>query len=519
MKSFQWFVLSAGILLATSAHNHAVAVPTIDGTASVADGYSSLSVQNTNTQFGNAGLNDLVASGGGSEIDQVFGKIENGRLYIVIAGNLERNFNKMQVFIDSVAGGVNQIDGDIFTPGDNNVPFGMDSFCCGGFPPPDGGNTDNVGALQRMDGMTFDASFSADYALVFSHGQESVGAPAPIAPINFWAMNAHYADLTAGVNGAVVAAGIQLGPEGINRVMRMNPADFENDFDADGSDFLRWQRNAGTVLGPTVVAPLQNGNADADNDVDGADLAIWEARYGTDRLITDLTFTPFNGGPSTSNLLFGAPLAGLSQGDLIDKTYATGVNGGCTAATTDGNSGCAVPELEFVLPVDTNDAGNTLNHRNFENTVGLQLGFNNSNTAGVDGNPIADPNDPSNWSATGNPGSVITGVEFSIPLSQIGNPAALSDIKLLAFVNGSGHDYSSNQYAGVGVLQNNLGGDGTGGFTGDFSGVDMSTIAGDQFVTLTVPGPLAAATVPEPVSALLFGLGACGMLMRRRCQA
>ncbi len=514
MKTFQWFVLSAGILLATSAHNRAVAVPTIDGTASVADGYSSLSVQNTDTQFGNATLNDLVASGGGSEIDQVFGKIEGGRLYIVIAGNLERNFNKMQVFIDSVAGGVNQIDGDIFDPNNNNVPFGMDSFCCGGFPPPDGGNTDNIGALQRMDGMTFDASFSADYALVFSHGQESVGAAAPISPINFWAINAHYADLTNGLNGAVVAAGIQLGPEGINRVMRMNPADFENDFDVDGSDFLRWQRNAGTVLGPTVVAAQQNGNADADNDVDGADLAIWEARYGTDRLITDLNFTPYNGGPSTSNLLFGAPLAGLSQGDLIDKNYATGVNGGCTAATTDGNTGCAIPELEFVLPVDTNDAGNTLNHRNFENTVGLQLGFNNSNTVGVNG--CGDPNTCA-MTTTGDPNSVITGVEFSIPLSQIGNPASLSDLKLLAFVNGQGHDYSSNQYAGVGVLQNNLGGDGMGTFTGDFSGVDMSTIAGDQFVTLTVPALVAAAgAVPEPLSAVLLGLGVCGMLMRRR---
>ncbi|MEO2045277.1 MAG: hypothetical protein ABGX16_01740 [Pirellulales bacterium] len=170
-----------------------LALATIDGTASIADGYTLLSTQNTETQFGNATNPDLLASGGGSEIDQVFGKIEGGRLYMVVAGNLEINFNKSQLFIDSVAGGVNQINGDEFTPEDNNVPFGMGAFCCGGFEPPNGNNTDNIGALQRMDGLTFDSAFEADYALVFTHGGESVGA---VDPTEFWAMSAHYADLT-----------------------------------------------------------------------------------------------------------------------------------------------------------------------------------------------------------------------------------------------------------------------------------------------------------------------------------
>ena len=49
---------------------------------------------------------------------------------------------------------------------------------------------------------------------------------------------------------------------------------------------------------------------------------------------------------------------------------------------------------------------------------------------------------------TDDPQNVTTGLEFSIPLSQIGNPTG--NIKLTAFVNGGGHNYSSNQVFGGG---------------------------------------------------------------------
>ncbi|MBA3482880.1 MAG: hypothetical protein H0T51_13810, partial [Pirellulales bacterium] len=53
-----------------------------------------------------------------------------------------------------------------------------------------------------------------------------------------------------------------------------NDADFDNDGDVDGADFLTWQRGLGT--GTTNA----QGNADGDSDVDAADLAVWKSMFG-----------------------------------------------------------------------------------------------------------------------------------------------------------------------------------------------------------------------------------------------
>ncbi len=53
-------------------------------------------------------------------------------------------------------------------------------------------------------------------------------------------------------------------------------ADFDNDGDVDGRDFLAWQRGTGTIIGATH----SQGDADRDGDVDAADLAIWSETYG-----------------------------------------------------------------------------------------------------------------------------------------------------------------------------------------------------------------------------------------------
>jgi dockerin type I repeat protein len=53
-------------------------------------------------------------------------------------------------------------------------------------------------------------------------------------------------------------------------------ADFDDDGNVDGADFLTWQRG----LGATGASPAQ-GDANGDGDVNGNDLATWQRLAGT----------------------------------------------------------------------------------------------------------------------------------------------------------------------------------------------------------------------------------------------
>lgn len=93
---------------------------------------------------------------------------------------------------------------------------------------------------------------------------------------------------------------------------------------------------------------------------------------------------------------------------------------------------------------------------------GGTVAINNSNVAGVSSTMV------------GNPAAVTTGIEWSIPLSEIGNP--VGQIRITAFVNGSSHDFLSNQVlCGIGNGQANL---------GEPRNVDFSNLGGDQYFSL-----------------------------------
>ncbi len=118
----------------------------------------------------------------------------------------------------------------------------------------------------------------------------------------------------------------------------------------------------------------------------------------------------------------------------------------------------------------------------------IDIAIDNSNILGVGGG--------NGTAAPGVAAAVTTGIEFAIPLAALGNPSG--DIAISAFINGSGHDFLSNQV---------LGGIGGGDNLGAPSGVDFGNIAGDQFF---------AVAVPEPTSLALLGLGGIAALRRRR---
>jgi hypothetical protein len=96
--------------------------------------------------------------------------------------------------------------------------------------------------------------------------------------------------------------------------------------------------------------------------------------------------------------------------------------------------------------------------------LGTLISLNNSNVAGVS----------SDQGNVGDPLTATTGIEFKIPVSVLGGN--LCDLKIMAFQNGGGMDFASNQFlpslpAGTGNL-------------GNPRAIDLTTFAGTQHVTV-----------------------------------
>jgi hypothetical protein len=104
----------------------------VDGTRDGAYG-GALAVQAVQTQFGDS--TGGITSGG--ELDAGYAIVEGGRLFVMLTGNIENNFNRVSVFIDSKPGGENVL---------TNVP-----------------QYDFNNVSQNFGGLTFDSGFQADY--------------------------------------------------------------------------------------------------------------------------------------------------------------------------------------------------------------------------------------------------------------------------------------------------------------------------------------------------------------------
>jgi len=155
----------AGVTLGTMVLAGAALAVTIDGQLDPQYG-ASRSTQTTQTSLGNESSGMLF----GSELDEAFGFVANGTLYLLLGGSYNRREaefitypNQLQLYIDVGSGGQNTLSGGNPSVGD-------------------------YVNLQQMTGLTFDTDFAPDYWLEAGRGT-----------IDF---HAYYAELPATGGGA-----------------------------------------------------------------------------------------------------------------------------------------------------------------------------------------------------------------------------------------------------------------------------------------------------------------------------
>lgn len=203
-----------------------------------------------------------------------------------------------------------------------------------------------------------------------------------------------------------------------------------------------------------------------------------------------------NGGNNPANDGWAGKYAGF--------TFDTGFHADYMLILRNGNFGGDRFEIDFAtiggglgaFQAATNVFGGSLTGSNANALPnGIGVAHDRSNTAGVTGG-----NEAANQAAAA---AVTTGIELSIPLAAIGNP--VGEFSISAMINGSNHDYLSNQFlGGLTPPQGNLGGDGMGSFNGTVGQLNLNNFAGEQFFI-----------VPEPASLALVGLTGVVLLRRR----
>ncbi|HMO86500.1 MAG TPA: hypothetical protein PKC18_16435, partial [Lacipirellulaceae bacterium] len=85
---------------------------TLNGSRDLAYG-APLAVQTVETNFGDGN------PAGGSELNAAYALVTGGTLHLLLTGNLESNFNKLNIFFDSVPGGQNVLQNDANNGGNN----------------------------------------------------------------------------------------------------------------------------------------------------------------------------------------------------------------------------------------------------------------------------------------------------------------------------------------------------------------------------------------------------------------
>lgn len=258
-----------------------------------------------------------------------------------------------------------------------------------------------------------------------------------------------------------------------------------------GDNFSELNAAYGTISGGNLHLML-TGNLE--NNFNKLNIFIDSVAGGENTLTSDFN----NGGTNPANDGWANKHAGF--------TFDSAFTADFMLIARRGNSGGDRFDLDFTSvgnSATVESYGDVFGGSDFgANTVGLgstgiQVAYDGSNVNGILGGTSA----ADQLAAA----AVTTGLELLIPLSAIGNPSG--GIRVSAMVNGSNHDFLSNQIlGGLTPSQGNLGGDGTGNYTGDLSQINLDSFSGDQFFTV----------IPEPASVSLIALVGGGIYFTRR---
>ena len=222
----------------------------IDGTLDAEYGAPN-TVQNTQTGFGNSdiGMPDFA---NGSEIDAAHVRIANGYLYIMLPGNLESVFNKLDIFIDARSGGQHTLRAD-------NPDIDFDGL-------------NRMGDDGTGNGLTFDVGFEADMWIGMTCGGDTFATYANYAELP--TEGAGYGEYVG--SGSSGAEGKIVGPTGIELALDNSNTDGVGYGEGVGCGegvttgievaiplyLFDWDGKAGNIKTAKVCAFINNGGHD-----------------------------------------------------------------------------------------------------------------------------------------------------------------------------------------------------------------------------------------------------------------
>ncbi len=463
-------------------------------------------IQNNYTGFGDNN-NPAPDSANGSEIDAVYAVVYDNAtpadttddvLYLFIAGVLETNFNKLELFFDTGVPGQNNLRSD---------NSGVDS---------DGLN--RMGNDSGTNGLTFDPGFEASHWVGMTNGGTptgvyvnfaqllpgagggpgfycgttapasdgtlsggDVGAPVLLATIDNSATNGVggsptgitipnvdvangseldglYATVSGGKLYVLITGNLQTNFNKLDLFFDVNATEGQNTLRADNVDIdYNGLNRMGTGGGGDAGRPgltfdagftadyfigITNGSFPVENYTNAAVLRANGPIYNSGYI---MDYSATHGGPKSTTNPMDFPATYADQQDFISTDP---LNTDC--APRQAMTGTLIPGL-------------------------LRSSINNSNVGGVSGTDSPDVSGAA---------SVTTGIELELDLAELGWDGGA--IRIAGFLNGTGHDFVSNQVLG-GLPTPSA--EPFAPSLGEAAVINFAQIAGDQFVTVPI-GPV-----------------------------